>query len=348
MKIHSIIILSILFVAMVSCQPPQKEVKIYPISPAPLCSEDILMSSPSALTMFDSVLAVKDSNMDSLVHLVDLRGNRYIGKQCPRGQGPNEFNLIMSMETEKDGKSLLLYDPNPCALYRLERDPEGSIGLQRVYKNEKMQEDMHWNIYPISANLHLATGLYGEQQFCLLDNLGNIVDKFGEYPYRDEKEREVSGIIKSQVYQGDVTIAPSGTRFLFCNLCGDLLSIYEYNAATRHFQLKKNIFTTFPEYRYQGDKYFGVSRECPFAYLDAASTDDYLYLLYSGRATQDTGLSAFYGNRIFVLNWEGEKVAELQCPQDLAALCLSPDGKTMYVIAYNPEPELMYFPLPFT
>ena len=106
------------------------------------------MSSPNALAIFDSVLAVKDSKMDSLVHLVDLRSNLYIGKQCPRGQGPNEFNLIMSMEAEKDGKSLLLYDPNPCALYRLARGSEGNIGLQRVYKNEKMQEDMHWTSTP--------------------------------------------------------------------------------------------------------------------------------------------------------------------------------------------------------
>ena len=196
------------------------------------------------------------------------------------------------------------------------------------------------------GNRHLATGLYGEHQFCLLDSLGNIVNKFGEYPYRDEEERGLSGIIKSQVYQGDVTIAPSGKRFLSCILCGDLVSIYEYNEATGYFQPKKNMYTTFPEYKYQGDNYFGVSRECPFTYLDAASTDDYIYLLYSGKTTQDVGLTAFYGNRIFVLNWEGEKVAELQCEQDLAALCLSPDGKTMYVIAYNPEPEVMYFRLP--
>ena len=107
------------------------------------------------------------------------------------------------------------------------------------------------------------------------------------------------------------------------------------------------MYTTFPEYKYQGDNYFGVSRECPLTYLDATSTDDYIYLLYSGKTTQDVGLTAFYGNRIFVLNWEGKKVAELQCEQDLAALCLSPDGKTMYVIAYNPEPELMYFRVPF-
>ena len=266
------------------------------------------MGTPNNLAIFDSVLAVKDAKMDSLVHLVDLRSNRYIGKQCPRGQGPNEFNLIMSMEAEKDGKSLLLYDPNPCALYRLARGSEGSIGLQRVYKNEKMQEDMHWNIYPISGNRHLATGLYGEHQFCLLDSLGNIVDKFGEYPYRDEEERGLSGIIKSQVYQGDVTIAPSGKRFLSCTLCGDLISIYEYNEATGHFQPKKNMYTTFPEYKYQGDNYFGVSRECPLTHLDATSTDDYIYLLYSGKTTQDVGLTAFYGNRIFVLNWEGEKV----------------------------------------
>lgn len=347
MKIHSIIIFSILFAAIVSCQSPQKDVRVYPISLTPLCRENILMSSPNALAIFDSVLAVKDSKMDSLVHLVDLRNNRYIGKQCPRGQGPNEFNLIMSMEAEKEGKSLLLYDPNPCALYRLARGSEGSIGLQRVYKNEKMREDMHWNIYPISGNRHLATGLYGEHQFCLLDSLGNIVDKFGEYPYRDEEERGLSGIIKSQVYQGDVTIAPSGKRFLSCTLCGDLVSIYEYNEATGYFQPKKNMYTTFPEYKYQGDNYFGVSRECPLTYLDATSTDDYIYLLYSGKTTQDVGLTAFYGNRIFVLNWEGEKVAELQCEQDLAALCLSPDGKTMYVIAYNPEPEVMYFRMPF-
>ena len=123
-----------------------------------------------------------------------------------------------------------------------------------------------------------------------------------------------------------------------------MISIYE--AATDSFRLVKNIYKSFPEVRTQGEQFLGFTRETVLTYQDAVSTDEYVFLLYSGRTVREYVLSAYNGNRIFVLNWEGEKVAELQCEQDLAALCLSPDGKTMYVIAYNPEPEVMYFKLP--
>ena len=328
---------------LASCQPANKEVKTYPITLEKLPGGDFLMSGVSQLVLFDSVLAVRETRRDSVVHLYDLRENRYIGMQCPIGQGPDEFTPVLFLSADRRG-GCTAYDPNLSMLYRLKREAKGTIGLQRIWETDKTKGLLHSNIYPLGNGTYLATGIYDNHCFCLLDSTGNTIRAFGEYPYRDKEERQLSGIIKSQIYQGNITIAPSGKKFLASKDCGDLISIYAIE--TDSFRLLKNVYATFPEYKYQEEHYLGMSRETPLTYLDAVSTDDLVFLLYSGRSVQEAALSAFYGNRIFVLNWEGEKVTELQCEQDLAALCLSPDGKTMYVIAYNPEPEVMYFRLP--
>ena len=329
---------------LASCQPANKEVKTYPITLEKLPGGDFLMSGVSQLVLFDSVLAVKETRRDSVVHLYDLRENQYMGMQCAVGQGPDEFTNVLSLSADNKGNGLA-YDPNHYMLYRLKRESGGNIGLQKIWKKDKTNAYVHYNIYPLNNGSYLTTGLYQNNCFCLLDSTGEITQMFGEYPYRDEKERKLDGFTKSQLYQGDVTIAPSGKRFLNCRGHGDLISIYE--AATDSFRLVKNIYKSFPEVRTQGEQFLGFTRETVLTYQDAVSTDEYVFLLYSGRTVREYVLSAYNGNRIFVLNWEGEKVAELQCEQDLAALCLSPDGKTMYVIAYNPEPEVMYFRVPF-
>ena len=175
-----------------------------------------------------------------------------------------------------------------------------------------------------------------------LSSDGEVIKSFGEYPYRDEEERKRSGIIKSQVYQSSITIDPSGTRFMSCMYSGDLLEFYRITADSIY--RTKKIYNHFPEYRFNESQVV-VSRKSPTDYLGAVSTSKYIYLLYSGRTYEEFADRSFYGNRILVYDWEGNRIAELRSNKDLCALCLSSDSSMMYVLALDPNPVLAYFHL---
>lgn len=326
----------------VSCQmnDKQRTVKLINVFPEPLCEEDFLMASPCRMVLFDSIIGIQDNKMDTLIHLVDVKNRQYMGKQCVHGQGPDEFTMIMSMEADKHG-GCLLYEPNLCKLYRLSRT-DSDWDLKQVFQSRKEEASFHWCVYPLTDSTYLTTGLYMDGRFCLLNRDGEVIKNFGEYPYRDEEERKRSGIIKSQVYQGSITIDPSGTRFMSCMYSGDLLEFYRITADSIY--RTKKIYNHFPEYRFNESQVV-VSRKSPTDYLGAVSTSKYIYLLYSGRTYEEFADRSFYGNRILVYDWEGNKIAELRSNKDLCALCLSSDSSMMYVLALDPNPVLAYFHL---
>lgn len=47
---------------------------------------------------------------------------------------------------------------------------------------------------------YIAPGIYDNYRFCLLEPDGQVQSTFGEWPYRDEEEKKVSGIVRSQAY----------------------------------------------------------------------------------------------------------------------------------------------------
>lgn len=63
--------------------------------------------------------------------------------------------------------------------------------------------------------------------FFLLDEKGNSIVGFGDYPYRDEKEKRVSGIIRGEIYQGRLASNSRGTRFVQAVLKSKIMVFYE-------------------------------------------------------------------------------------------------------------------------
>ena len=101
------------------------------------------------------------------------------------------------------------------------------------------------------------------------------------------------------------------------------------------------------DYKYdkENQRYLGVSRHNPDAYLWGCGTDEYIYLLYSGKNYADDGEKTFVSSQIEVYNWEGEKVKTLMLDIPIQGMVVSEDDSTMYAIALNPEPQIVAFDL---
>ena len=125
----------------------------------------------------------------------------------------------------------------------------------------------------------------------------------------------------------------------------DMLSFYSYENG--NVRLIKEMLNSFPDYKYdkENQRYLGVSRHNPDAYLWGCGTDEYIYLLYSGKNYADDGEKTFVSSQIEVYNWEGEKVKTLMLDIPIQGMVVSEDDSTMYAIALNPEPQIVAFDL---
>lgn len=342
-KINVIILGMAAAFALSSCTPNQRNMDLIvsDVFCQPICNDDSILGAPNALALSDSILAIVDTQSDSLIHIVNVGKQKYICKTGVLGQGPAEFTMITSLNTSGNN-SFCLYDPNKRTFYDMTCMMD-TASFSPLFRIDSL---MHYEVRPLANHLYLATGIYEANRYCLVNSQGRIEKTFGEWPYRDEKEKNVSGRVKAQAYMGGITVNPSGTKFLSYVATADILSFYHLEKGEAH--LVKETCLTYPDYAYNdnSNSFRGTSREAPLTYLAAASTEEYVYLLYSGKSTGKYDLNAFSGNMIYVYSWDGDKVAELKSDKDLQCLCVSQDGKVIYTIASTPEPALVQILLP--
>ena len=83
----------------------------------------------------------------------------------------------------------------------------------------------------------------------------------------------------------------------------------------------------------------------PIYNIDVSVTDQYVYILYSGRNFKESKDKAFLGNRIDVYDWEGKHVKRLNLDVDVQVMCIKEDDSAIYAIAPLPDPVLVSFSL---
>ncbi|MEY8687498.1 BF3164 family lipoprotein [Bacteroides sp. AN502(2024)] len=328
-----------------SCRSESLEnIRVENVICQPICGDDYIIGGARDMKLSNSILTVTDTKSDSMLLFFDMKAGKYLRKAGTRGHGPSEFTMISSLLGACSKNSFSFYDPNKRTYYQTnEITQDEEIRFTPVFRVDSI---FPLEIQPMANGQFMATGIYDDCLFCLLDSAGRVQRKSGELFYRDEDEKQVSGIVRSQAYMFDVASSPSKTKFVAFLLSADILAFYQLENDSLCL-IKENILS-YPEYEYRNNSqhYSGTPKSVPLNYLCAACTEDYVYLLYSGKTFNEHNLGVFKGNLIYVYNWNGDKVAMIRSDKMLKRICLSEDGKTMYAIAYNPDPILVQFSLP--
>ena len=134
--------------------------------------------------------------------------------------------------------------------------------------------------------------MYEDYRLVLLDKDGAFQKGFGELPYRDEEERKVNGMIRSEIYQGELTVSPSGNKVAHALQKADMIYFYDI-AADGSLIMKSEQLKSYPQYRYDAGI---IERDSPLYYMSICSTEEYVYTLYSGRNYKDDKDINFYIN----------------------------------------------------
>ena len=305
--------------------------------------DEYILGKPNSMTLIDSVLIIADSQTNPMLHLLNVKTGKPIGQFLSRGQGPDEYMKIGTLgRLNKD--TLFFHDLNKrvCCFLILPKEENGEIQVIEAFK---CTETAHNTLVPLTDASYIASGIYQEGRFCLLTDSGKTKTFWGTYPSRDDAEKSVSNLIKSQAYMGQMSSSPANDKFVFHAMAADMLSFYEYKNG--EICILKEIQRSLPDYGYGKniEKFLGTSRKSPFTYLCACTTKQFVYLLYSGKTYHDDGLNAFKSNQIHVYNWQGEKIKILYLDVDIKEMSVSDDDSLMYAITDLPNPTVVSFEL---
>jgi hypothetical protein len=85
--------------------------------------------------------------------------------------------------------------------------------------------------------------------------------------------------------------------------------------------------------------------ELRFGYIDVATTDRYVYALYSGLRRADAPGRANYGRVVRVFDWNAKLVRTMELDQLVFSIAADPSDRRLYAAAIDPSPALVVFDL---
>lgn len=271
----------ILILLLLSCRSSNQEIiRVENIICQPIiCEDNYIIGGPREMALSDSILAVMDAKSDSMLLFFNVKSGKYLGKAGIRWQGPSEFTVLSSLELHGGG-SFSFYDINKKTFYYTNSVMGDGVQFIPAFC---VDSGLPLEVHPMANGKFIAPGIYEKYRYCVLDSNGQVHSTLGEWPYRDKDEKTVSGIVRSQAYMFGIASSPSRTKFVAYLMSADMLSFYQLENDSLH--LRKETIVTYPDYEYRNNPtdYSGASRDSPLVYLWATCSEDYVYLLYSGK-----------------------------------------------------------------
>ena len=288
----------------------------------------------------DSSLIIQSFKSDSLLIKIDLKDKK-TSHFIPLGSGPNEFVDIHLCQKISDS-TLLFMDNNSSQLIQL-NIITGTVDQDIAYKNSRCLRMVKLN------NHYFSTGIFEEGMFGIWND-SDFMTYVVDYP--EDKMDNKNEASKGLAYQGKLLVNEELNRLFFCS---SLFSYFEL------FEISPNITTInsvrksyIGEYNYvpSDDKNIVFAR--PYknnreGYIDAVATNSRIYLLHSGRSIEDLGIESReetrLANQILVYDWEGTPLLKYETDVDLKNICINDTENIIYAIAYDPDPQIVFFEL---
>lgn len=188
---------------LVGCNSQNSEQSVFPESvevaghPLQIGSK---LGRPYAIHVADDYLIVRDDGVDTkltVLKLGDFESAYHFGKH---GEGPDE--LINPGPIFTNGNSFCVYDGGKRKLLKYRLD---SIGEKELLPCSEFQTNLNGiiSLEQLSDSAFVATGVFPDSRFCLINTSGNAAAWLGKYPI--ENQAEVPFHVTGMAFQSAMT-----------------------------------------------------------------------------------------------------------------------------------------------
>ncbi len=302
-----------------------------------------LWGKPFSMKYIDSMLFVYDDIAgENIFHLVDLNHDNKVLGLGRKGQGGNEF--IMPMEYLPCGDTAIaVFDYANKRLSALSVDD---------FLNQRNEPEVCYKdtfsgtikLFPTKFNTELSFGFYDDCMFYLQKN-NQILQKLGDFPYRDAQEKQIENRLRGLAYQGTLQNNPSNDKFVYAVNSAEI--VYFYHIDSTSVRKVCEYQYSYPQYQPMQE---GDARAAPISadnirtFIDATASNHFVYLLYSGKTYKEEGMKSFEGTIVYVFDWSGKAYKKYILNLPVFRFCVDKDDRAIYAFSNNPDPVLVRFP----
>ena len=344
MKKNKYLLLIITPLLLTYCQSGKKEMPQTRLTHIEDAAKDIFVGTGGWTIATDTYLIGLDYGLDEFFYRYNYRTDNpdSVYRFGNKGQGPDDFIYPFSLQYLND--SLMgTYD----AQTRLFSEVSLNSNSEQIKcKSLRLDNLMSFKVLKTHYNQYIGMGAYQEGMFLLFDSLGNTVRSFFEFPFKDATEKAIKNQLRAMAYQGEIVTNLSGTKFVYTARSGDI--IHFYDISENDIQLIKKLEKRFPEYvpeEKNGGFSSAIKAASETGYIDLYATDNYVFMLYSGRTFKEYKEKVFEGNLLMIYDWSGNLKKEILLDIPCKNICITPNEEIMWAIAEIPEPTIVRFDL---
>lgn len=347
-KIRKAAVLLLLAVIVSACNNPRTSIislftseKVIDHHTVIELADDEFLGFVFSMSLANNSLIVRERDRSEFYSIIDIRDNT-VRRFGTRGQGPNElifptcFSILNdSIATFSDVSLSALFEVN----YTGDLLPRRILEFNRDYQIR--------SIIPVSATRYIALGNFEEGRYLLMDETGRKLSFHFNFPTPRAGTNLATPMLQFLAFQGSLIRRPSGYAFFFAGRTSEILEIIEVD---KDDNLKK-IFSFHGEMAHlvtSGDGRtsgsVGIRQNSKKRFVSASATDNYIYLLYSGKEIRDYLCNAVRSNRLLVLDWQGNPVTKLLLDIEVNQIAVSENDEYLFAYA-NDLGKLVRFEL---
>lgn len=326
-----------------SCKDNKKDIidnfnKIENINHTPIkLTDDSYFSKVWKIYCVDNLLIAYDVDNTFLFSITDMSKKVMLSKFGKLGQGPNEILGMVTATSVINKNTISFFEPNKSILYTINYEDTTNPVLTEVISVKEI--GMIMTLTPLSSDLFIATGIFEQGRYMLLDKSGKVISYNFDYPSFSNDEI-FTNAHKAMAFQGELTVRPDGKRFF--STCEDsevfeIIELTQNNKLNKLFQFHGELGNFKPEGDGINSVSAAVSRNSKMKFIDSCCTQKYIYLLYSDRVIGDNLYNAYLANKVLVFDWDGNPVKLLNLDTDVSNIAINEDDRYMY--GYNIDME---------
>lgn len=301
-----------------------------------LICEDYLASYPEAMLYVDDELIVQDR-----------RGSRFlfhkIGKDgleefVQLGNGPEDYLDTNLNPFIGENGEIGFYDPAKRKVSLLKNNG----GIYKTHKRLMMNNiDGQVREAVGCGDFYLATGQQGDflnYRFLIVDSIGNIVSKCGNYPYIEPSFfSNPTEDIKKMLYSASfLRVSPNKQKAVFASYNGALIQFFDLTflpdslKEVRSFQLARPI---------KHSQISATHAGWVYGFEDLYATNNYVYAIYNGQTANE---NPEFGHSILVFDWSGNLKETYFVDMGIRSLAVDESNNVLYLAGYDEGEMKLY------
>ena len=306
---------------------------------------DFLGQPRRLLTVGDRLLVADE--MAPYLHVLDAESGKLLVSTGRKGGGPGEFEAVREFldAPARDG-SFWIYDSGHIRLTRMAFDQgRAEPRVVEIVRLEPPPRTYYMQPVLLDDSTLVASGILSGGRLARARLTGQPIGMIGATPAAPAAQ-DVPVTVLQHAWEGPLERSPDGSRLALATRNADLIEIFRADGTlVRTLRGGSGFDPAYEVRRSPAGVSMMTGDDLRFGYGDLASTDEYLFALFSGETRGSAPGVAQLGKLVHVFRWDGERVATLQLPERTRAIAVTPDGTSLFAIHTDPKPAVVRYPL---